>query len=129
MLKKLSNNVVAFLYVFVMAILKNVAQAVWDGMWQVLFEAVEEAEERWNEEGYSEEKKAYVMDKVTTFVEENTENMFFIRKQAVRLFLSWSIDGVIKAIEDELGENWVESVKEYKDQMSDFVSFLNEERN
>ncbi len=115
---------VALIYGFVKRALTSVAQSVWDGMWVKMFDAVEEAEERWREEGYSEEKKEFVENKIKTYIDERVELNFFQRR-AFNLFLSWGIDGMVEAIEDELGENWVESVEEYKEEIAGFISFVN----
>jgi len=120
----MSGAVYALLFGFVRSVLKSASQAIWEGLWGVLFAAIEEAEERWREEGKGQERKSFVEDKVMSFVQEKAD-LNFIQRQAVKLFVSKTIDTIVEQLDDELGENWIEKVDEYKQELADMISFIN----
>ena len=119
----MQTAVTALLFGFVRSILINTSQILWDSMWEVLFEAIEEAEERWNEDGMGDKKKDFVKDKVMEFIEEKAD-LNFIYKRAIIIFLDRIIDGIVEAINDELGKDWVNKVGKYQKEMAGKISFI-----
>ena len=119
----MKEGLVALIYVFVRSVLSTVAQALWDGMWEELFAGIEEAERRWRESGNGEEKKEFVQKYVMEYLREHLE-LGFVRERAFEMFLGWTIDGIVKAINEELGHDWVEKVEQYKDEIARFISFI-----
>jgi len=103
------------------AFVRVVLTGIWDGVWELIFEGVGYAEEQWEDQ--SERKKKYVMGLVMDYVDDN-KDLGFVRRKAVELFLSRVIDGVIKAIQDELGDNWVEAAKEYQKELAGLLPFI-----
>lgn len=113
----------ALLWGFVESILKSISQALWDGMWAVVFDAVESAEEKWESGDYARKKKEFVIEQAIQFV-ENRQKLGWIKKQAVKLFLSTAIDHIINSLNSELGKNWVEKVKEKEDELDDYFAWI-----
>jgi len=111
------------LFALLFAFARSILQSLWNGVWEQLFEAIEYAEEQWHKKGSGEQKKEFVMDKVLGYIENNMELNFLYRK-AIELFISRVIDGIIKALNKELGDNWVEKVEQYKDELADFIEFI-----
>ncbi len=101
---------------------RKALQGIWDSFWEVMFEAIEYAEEEWP--SASQKKKEYVEEKVLEFVNERAD-LNFITRQAVRLFINAMIDNVIEELEETLGEDWVDTVKDYKGDLADKIPFIN----
>ena len=119
----MKNAFLALLFGFAKSVLTNVSQILWDSMWEILFEAVEEAEKKWTKEGMGQRKKDFVKKKVMTFIEEKA-NLNFIQKKAISIFLDRMIDGIVEAINDELGKDWVDKVGKYEDELAGKISFI-----
>jgi len=113
----------AGLFALLFAFVRSVLQSLWDGLWEVLFEAIEYAEEQWRSKGMGERKKEFVIEKVFSYIEDSMDLNFLYRK-AIEVFLSKAIDGIVSALNDELGDNWVERVEEYKDELAGFIDFI-----
>jgi len=119
----MKSSLMAFLFAFIRSILTSVGQNLWDGLWEQLFAAIEYAEEKWNEENMGEKKKEFVMDKALEYISKHTDLNFLYRK-ALEIFISRVIDGIVAAINEELGDDWVEKVKQYKEELAGFLDFI-----
>jgi len=123
LLQVIGKKGLALLWTFVEYILKSISQGLWDGVWAVVFDAVEQAEEKWEQGDYARNKKEFVIEEAVKFVEKR-KKLGFIKKRAVKLFLSTSIDYLINTLNEELGKNWVETVKEREDQLDDYIPWV-----
>lgn len=121
--KNALKPIYAMVIAFAQSFLQKIAQNLWDAMWVEIFGAITEAEKEWDESGRGEEKKQFVIDKVFEFVQER-KNLNFIERQALKILLNITIDSIIKTINEEMGKNWVEKVKEYEDELDDKIPFI-----
>lgn len=113
----------ALLWMFVENILSSIAQAVWDALWAVMFDAIAEAEKEWEEGDWAKEKKEFVVEKALEYIEDH-EKLGWVRKQAVKVFLNIVIDRIIKELNDEIGKDWVEQAKEIEENLDDYFPWI-----
>lgn len=106
-------TVLAFLAALAERFLRRFAQGLWDAMWEEIFRAVAEAEEKWQESGQGQAKKAWVMEQVMRFVDERAR-LNWLQRLVVQLLVDKAIDAIVATVNEELGQNWVERVKEVK---------------
>jgi len=104
--------VLAFLAALVQRFLTRVAQELWDQLWAQIFAAVAEAEERWIESGSGAKKKEWAVNAVMSAIEERISSLGWLQKMILRLFIGEVIDAIIATVNDELGHDWVEKVKQ-----------------
>ncbi len=120
MLKKIGFSL---LWVWIRQFLESIGEAVWDGTWEIIFEAIAEAEKKWDEGNWAQDKKQFVIEQAISFI-ENYEGLGWIRKQAVKIFLSTVIDRIISELNDQLGSDWVKQAKKIEDQLDEYFSFI-----
>jgi len=119
LIQKLGKKGLALLWLIV----ETALDAIWDALWAVVYNAIEHAEEKWQEGDYAQEKKDFVIEQALKFIEQH-KKLGFLKKQAVKLFFNVAIDGIIKELNTELGKNWVEKAKEKEGMLDDFVPFV-----
>lgn len=113
----------AILWKYVESLLKDIADAVWDALWEVLFEGIAEAEKKWDEGEFAEDKKEFVVEQVMEWVEEQ-EHFGWVRKKFIRMFLGIVIDRIVAELNEKVGEDWAEQAEDVKDDLSEFFEFL-----
>lgn len=112
-----------FLSALVRSFLVNLVQNLWDGLWEEIFIAVAKAESRWDEGGRGEKKKEWVMSEVLSYLDEQA-NLNFIQRQVARLFVSRVVDAVIETLNESLGKDWVERIRELEGTLADRIPFI-----
>ncbi len=118
----------SLLWVYVENVLSSIADAVWDALWAVIFDGIAEAERKWDEGNWAKEKKQFVIDEVIKFV-ENHEKLGWVKKQAVKMFVSIVIDKVIVELNDEIGQDWVKQAKKVENNLDDYFPWIDEDEN
>ena len=120
----LFNIVLTYVKSFSTKIALNVGQSLWDGLWEVMFEAIEEAENEWNEGNKGEVKKNWVLDKISNYIEDNTDMNWF-KRRAINFVSSRAIDSIIDTLNDELGTDWIDHADNVKEQIEEKIPFIN----
>jgi len=116
--------VVALILGYVKSFLKKIAQELWDNIWIEIFGAIAEAEKKWKENpDFIDDKRQYVKDYIFDYISEK-KKLNFIEKQALNIFLNVVIDSIIATINEGLGKDWVEKIKELEDQLDDKIPFV-----
>jgi hypothetical protein len=121
--KILGSKGLALLWKWVESILHSVGEAIWDATWAVIFDAIARAEEKWEKGDWAKDKKQFVIDEALEFI-ENHEELGWVRKQAVKMFLSMVIDRIITELNDQIGKDWVKQAKEIEDNLDDYFDFI-----
>ena len=111
------------LYGIAMKFLAMLGQAGWDGFWHVLFWAVGQAEELWQESGQGEAKKKWVVDTVVGFLQEKFE-FGWILKTSLNLLVSQVVNTLIGQINEQLGKDWVEHAYELEQKVVERFGIL-----
>jgi|SRR6056297_818323 len=116
--------VVALILGYVKSFLKKIAQELWDNIWIEIFGAIAEAEKKWKENpDFIDDKRQYVKDYIFDYISEK-KKLNFIEKQALNIFLNVVIDSIVATINEGLGKDWVEKIKELEDQLDDKIPFI-----
>ncbi|HKL41508.1 MAG TPA: hypothetical protein VJ962_02820 [Clostridia bacterium] len=116
--------VVALILGYVKSFLKKIAQELWDNIWIEIFGAIAEAEKKWKENpDFIDDKRQYVKDYIFDYISEK-KKLNFIEKQALNIFLNVVIDSIVATINEGLGKDWVEKIKELEDQLDDKIPFV-----
>lgn len=110
--------VLAFLAAVVQRFLTRVAQELWDQLWTQIFAAVAEAEQRWVEAGQGAQKRDWAVNTVMTAIEEKITSLGWIQRMILRLFIGEVVDAIIATVNDELGHDWVEKVKQVERELA-----------
>ena len=110
-------TLLAFLAALAERILQRFVQGLWDALWEEVFRAVAEAEEKWRESGQGKAKKAWVMEQVMKFIDERAK-LNWLQRLVVQLLVDKAIDAIVATVNEELGRNWVERVKELKQKLA-----------
>ncbi|MCF8012664.1 MAG: hypothetical protein K9L56_15455 [Clostridiales bacterium] len=121
--KILGTKGLALLWKWVESILQSIGEAIWDATWAVIFDAIARAEEKWDKGDWAKDKKQFVIDESLKFI-ENHEELGWVRKQAVKMFLSMVIDRIITELNDQIGKDWVKQAKEIEDNLDDYFDFI-----
>src|SRR5690625_2248364 len=120
---KAVDVVLAFLLGFVQRLLANVAQGLWDEVWEQIVTGVARAEQKWTESGQGAAKKTWVVDTVMEFVLARAE-LNWLQRQIVKLFVGRAVDAVVQTVNDELGKDWADRVKEFERELAAKVPFI-----
>lgn len=121
--KIIGKKGLALLWLWVKNILTSVAQGLWDATWAITFDAIAEAERKWDEGNWAKDKKQFVINTAIEFI-ENHEKLGWVRKQAVKMFLSMVIDRIVAELNDEIGKDWVKKAKDIEDNLDDYFDFI-----
>ncbi len=116
----MKDRAISFLLFLAERFLRFAGQAVWDGFWEVLFEAVEYAERQFDN---GQRKKEKAMEYIMNFITEKTD-FNFIKKKAIEIVASRLIDSFISQINEELGNDWVDQFEEWQEQLAERYDFI-----
>jgi len=105
------NGILAFLWVIVQSVLTRVANEVWDGLWEQIIIAVNEAEAKWEADGRGAAKKAEVVAAVMTFVKAKAE-LSWLQNMLLNLFVSKAVDAIVTEMNEAAGKGWGAKVAE-----------------
>jgi hypothetical protein len=94
----------------VTSVFQRVANDLWDVFWLKLFESITEAENKWQESGQGQQKKAWVAQNLTTFIlqyaEASGKQLSWLDKKILSIFVSKITDVVLEYINNSLGHDW-----------------------
>jgi len=121
--KVLGQKGLALLWLYVENFLKSIADALWDATWAMVFDSIAKAEKKWEQGDWAKEKKQFVINEAMKFI-ENHEQLGWVRKQAVKMFLSLVIDRVIQELNDEIGKDWAKQAKEIENNLDDYFPWI-----
>jgi len=96
------------------AVLKNAAQFAWDVLWQIVTEAMLEAEKKWVESGNGEIKKEWVLEEAMEYIDKNVK-LNFLTRWVVKTFVSKTIDTIVQKLNDQfVNHKWVDAINDLK---------------
>lgn len=119
---RLSSLAVTVLITFVSNVLKRSANSLWDELWEYIFEAVVQAEEKWGDDNGAA-KKEFAMDLIMGWLDENMA-LNWLQRTAIRLVVSNLLNGLIKEFNNIVGHDWLAKAKEVKEQLGDRIPFI-----
>jgi len=119
---KLSNLAVTVLLSFLGNVLQKSVNSLWDELWEYIFEAVVEAEEKWGRDNGSK-KKDYAMGLILSWLDENA-SLNWLQRTAARLIISNLLDGLIGEFNEVMGNDWLEKAKEMRDSLAGRIPFI-----
>lgn len=109
-----------FITMIVMGALQTIVNTLYEAFWQTIFDAILEAQKTLS--GGIIKKEA-VIKKVMDFISTH-KKLSFVQVWAVKLFIGKIIDGIIKDIKNNHGENWLDSVKEIEQKINEKTDFI-----
>ena len=122
----MKEMVIAVLAQLVRSIFESFAQNLWDGLWEEIFVAVVEAEEKW-EEGYGEKKKKFVEEWILNYIDKQLnedEGLGWIQTHIIKIFVSRVVDSILDSINKELGHDWLKRAKKAKDDLGNIIPIV-----
>lgn len=118
------NVVILLLIGVVQRILQGIAQGLWDGLWNAIFQAVAYAEQKWEESGRGAEKKAWAKEQILAYVNQKAQ-LSWVQRMIFNLFVDNVIDTLVDEINNALGHNWSDAVKEVEKELNEKIPFIN----
>jgi hypothetical protein len=95
-------------------ILKDIAHFAWGALWQIITDAMLEAEKQWIKSGSGEVKKDWVMNQVMAYLTK-TKKLNFLSKWIVKTFLSKVIDQFITELNRDFeNHEWAKHVQDLR---------------
>lgn len=114
----------ALLVAFLGGILKRVANATWDDLWQKIFEGVAAAEAKWAEQsGKGAAKRKEVIDYIIDWIKGN-RSLNVIELWVVRILTGNVVDAVVGEINNQLGKDWVKKAKEIEKDLAEWIPII-----
>lgn len=107
--------------VVVLAFLRGVLQramgTVWEDIWTVILNKVAEAEEHLKGAPGTEKRKT-VVEGVQKWVLDRAPQLSWLQRTLLNYAVGVIVDGFISELNDELGHDWLEKAKEFKDRLA-----------
>jgi UDP-galactopyranose mutase len=113
----------SFLFGLVKKFFDNLANNVWDNLWEEIVIAVTKAERKWQEEGAGEEKKKWAEEQIMGYIEKEADLNWFER-QITKVFISNVIDAVVKSMNDAMGKDWGLQVEKLQKSLEDRLPII-----
>ena len=114
------EKILAALTCLVRSFLQTGKESLWDNVWEKIFYVVVEAEKKWEESGRGQEKKEWAKDKLLLYINDLV-GLNWIQRRVVSLFLSLSIDTLLDTLNENLGKDWLDKVKEFEQKWKDSI--------
>ncbi len=123
-MKSFVNLLVAFL----IGLLSRIANELWDATFAKLFEAIEQAEAKWNAEGQGKVKRDWVVAQVMAFIDERLKAagkpLAWLDRWMVSLAVGAVADAVVASLNDTLGKGWRQKAEELERQWAEKLPII-----
>lgn len=120
MIAAVKNVFLGFVVSLAKSILESTANNLWGETWEIIFEGIDEAEDKWDD---GKAKKEYVLDKVMELIDKQGR-LGRIKKMIVKIFVNIVIDALINNINEEIGHDWSEKAGKYERKLADKIDFI-----
>lgn len=113
----------SFLFGLVKKFFDNLANNVWDNLWEEVIIAVTKAEKKWEADGAGEKKKEWAEEQIMGYIEKEADLNWFER-QITKVFISNVIDAVVKSMNDAMGQDWGLQVEKLQKSLEDRLPII-----
>jgi len=103
-----------------MRALKSVLNGMWKAFWQIILDAIAEAEKTWKD-GFI--KKAYVISSIMNFVEKH-KRLNGVQRWAVKRLVGNVVDKIIEDLNKNKGKKWVTVVQDLERELNSKLKII-----
>lgn len=103
--------------VFLRGVLQRALGVVWEDIWTVILNKVAEAEEHLKGAPGTEKRKA-VVEGVQKWVLDRAPQLSWLQRTLLNYAVGVIVDSFISELNEELGHDWLEKAKEFKDRLA-----------
>lgn len=112
--------IVAIASQIAMGFLKSLAQELWNAFWDVVFDAVRDAEKKWT---VGAVRKNWVIEQIMKYL-TTKKKMNGIQKWAMRILLERVVDAIIAQLNQSAGHDWGQKVLDLKAYLASKIPFI-----
>jgi hypothetical protein len=121
---EMAQAALALAVAFLQGVLKRVANATWQDLWEKIFEGVAVAEKKWEKEsGKGSVKRQEVIDSVISWISEQ-RGLNFIERWIVGMLVGNVVDALIDEINKQLGKEWIKTATEVERRLADYIPII-----
>ena len=106
------------------AVIFTILNAKSNGLWNLLrdeiLKAVAMAEEKWTESGTGAQKRQWVIDTVTAYVESRVQ-LSWVQRLMLQSFVGAAADAIVAEVNERLGKKWTERVDQLLGQIGGWL--------
>lgn len=113
-----------FLAATAKSLLLSLAQNVWDGLWDLVFDSIKEIEIQIKNRDIQADKKKIILDRVESYLSQN-KKLSKVQRWAVIVFMGRVIDAMIKDLNENHGQNWIDKAVDLKKKFADKIPGIN----
>jgi hypothetical protein len=106
-----------------MGFLQKLTKTVWELIWNEIFAAIVLAEKKWNDLGKGAVKKDWFINEIVRFI-NGKRKMNGVQEWAMRKFLNVIADEIVKELNSQLGNDWVEKADRVKELLEKKIPFV-----
>lgn len=111
----------SFIHSLLLRLALSILNVAWEILWDIVEEAILEAERLWKKSGTGEVKKVWVMKKAMEFAESQVK-LNFVTRWIVREAVSRTIDYIIDRLNKEFEDhNWIKYVDDLRKYFEKFI--------
>lgn len=113
-----------FLAATAKSLLLSLTQNVWDGLWDLVFDSIREVEIQIKNRDVQVDKKKVILDRVEVFL-TSQKKLSKVQRWAVMVFMGRVIDAIIKDLNENHGQNWIDKAVDLKKKFADKIPGIN----
>jgi hypothetical protein len=119
-----ATMVMPFIIATAKSLLLSLAQNVWDGLWDLVFDSIKEIEIQIKNRDVQADKKKIILDRVEVFL-TSQKKLSKVQRWAVMVFMGRVIDAMIKDLNENHGQNWIDKAVDLKKKFADKIPGIN----